>query len=106
MALAAVGMRQAELSRRTGLSTKHVNQICRENAGISAQSAVLLEETLGVPAEHWMRLQVAYDLTTAREARMDELEAQRVRREAWIDRVAESWLNPEAIASTRLDHDP
>lgn len=63
---------QAWLSRRTGLSTKHINQVCTGVAGIGPRSAVLFEEATGVEAETWMTLQVFYDIAVAREARQDE----------------------------------
>lgn len=87
MALKAMEMTQAELSRRTGLSAKHVNFVCNGKVTLTPYVAVLLEEVLGVPAEHWVRLQGAYDLAVAREARQDELEAEKARREALKARI-------------------
>lgn len=55
--LAQLGLRQVDLCRRTGLSTKHVCKIAQGTASISAQTALLFERATGVPASTWMRAQ-------------------------------------------------
>jgi len=54
--LAQIGMRQAELARRTGLSTKHINQVIKGAIGVSADVALLLERETGIPSAVWNRL--------------------------------------------------
>ena len=80
--LEAIQMTQAQLSRRTGLSAKHINQVCQGVAGLSPRSAVLLEEVTGVQAELWLKAQMRHDLAAARTARLDELAADEARRTA------------------------
>lgn len=58
--LDALGMTQADLARRTGLSTKHVNQIIQGVASITPESALLLEKATGVGARFWNRLETNY----------------------------------------------
>lgn len=53
----ARGMTQADLSRRAGLSAKHVNQIVQGVAPISPDAAFALERVLGVPARFWNALE-------------------------------------------------
>jgi HTH-type transcriptional regulator / antitoxin HigA len=53
----ARGMTQAELSRRAGLSAKHINQIVQGVAPISPDAALALERVLGVPARFWNALE-------------------------------------------------
>lgn len=55
--LEAKDLRQSELAERTGLTTKHINQIVKDRAAISGDVAVLLERTLDVPATFWTRLE-------------------------------------------------
>ena len=55
--LANLNMTQAELARRTGLSVKHVNQLCQGLAPISAGTAVLLQRALGVDTRIWLHLE-------------------------------------------------
>ncbi len=53
-------MTQSELSTRTGLSAKHVNQIINGAASISSDTALLLEKATGVRARVWNNLEAAY----------------------------------------------
>lgn len=70
--LGAMSMTQSHLATRSGLSPKHVNQVCQGLAGISSRSAILLQEVTGVDAELWLTMQMRHDLATARTARRDE----------------------------------
>ena len=56
----AMGMSQADLSRRTGLSAKHINQIVQGTAPISPDTALALERVVGVPARFWNALEGNY----------------------------------------------
>lgn len=60
-------IRQSELAERTGLSSKHINQIIQGNIGISADVAVLLEKVLGGDAELWLRLDREHSLHVSRQ---------------------------------------
>lgn len=53
--LRLAGLSQAELARRTGLSTKHVSQLATQTVDLSPHVALLLERELGVPAVEWLR---------------------------------------------------
>ncbi len=59
-ALEERSMTQAELARRTGLSAKHINQIVNGKAPLSPETAVRLEEVLGIRASLWNRLESNY----------------------------------------------
>jgi plasmid maintenance system antidote protein VapI len=65
-ALDCLGMSQAELSRRTGLSTKHVNQVAQGVATLSIETAIKVEEATGIPAMLWNTLEAAYRDALAR----------------------------------------
>ncbi|MEU6653331.1 HigA family addiction module antitoxin [Streptomyces sp. NPDC046900] len=62
-----LGIPQADLARRTGLSTKHINQVIKGTAPLSPDTALLLERTTGVPATLWNSLEAAYRTQQARE---------------------------------------
>jgi HTH-type transcriptional regulator/antitoxin HigA len=64
--LAALGMDQAELARRTGLSTKHVSQVINGHASLSPDTAIVLENATGVSARLWINLQANFDEVKAR----------------------------------------
>lgn len=53
-------IRQSELAERTGLTTKHINQIIKKGVGISGDVAVVLERALDIPAQFWTRLDADY----------------------------------------------
>ncbi|GAB3047174.1 hypothetical protein GCM10027053_01240 [Intrasporangium mesophilum] len=56
------GIRQSELAERTGLTTKHVNQIVKKTVGITPDVAVLLETALGTPHRFWAQAGADWDM--------------------------------------------
>jgi len=68
------GMSQAELARRTGLSTKHISQISTGRAPISIEVALKLERATGVPARVWNNLESRYREQLARTDEQKRLE--------------------------------
>jgi HTH-type transcriptional regulator/antitoxin HigA len=58
--LKQISVSQAELAARTGLSTKHVNQIMQGIAPITAETALVLERVTSTPAAVWNRLEADY----------------------------------------------
>lgn len=61
-----LGMTQAELARRTGLTPKHVNQVLKGAATLSADVAQRLEYATGTPARWWLRLEADYQAAVVR----------------------------------------
>jgi addiction module HigA family antidote len=72
--LAARRMSQAELARRTGLSTKHINQIILGTASLSVETALRLERVTGVPAQVWTELEADYQVARTRREELSRLE--------------------------------
>jgi HTH-type transcriptional regulator/antitoxin HigA len=58
--LSAIGISQADLARRSGLSPKHVSQLVSGDAPLSADTAVRLERVTGVPSRMWSALEAQY----------------------------------------------
>ena len=58
--LAELHMSQAEFARRTGLTTKHVDQVMQGVASLSAEVAQRLEYATGTPSWWWLRLEADY----------------------------------------------
>lgn len=54
------GMSQAEFARRVGLSTKHINQIVNEAAGLGPDTAVAFARVTGLSPAFWSRLEAVY----------------------------------------------
>lgn len=76
-------MTQAELARRTGLSTKHVNQIIRAAVGLTPETALLLEKATGVSAAVWNSLEVTYQDHLTRKEEAEALAGDL----AWLDLI-------------------
>ena len=58
---------QAKLARSLQIPLNRVNEMVRGKRGITPQSALLLAAYFKNSPEFWMNLQVAHDLTRARE---------------------------------------
>jgi HTH-type transcriptional regulator/antitoxin HigA len=67
--LEAMGMSQAELARRMGRPPQAISEIVNAKKSITAQTALQLEDVLGVPAYIWIGLELDYQLTLAQEMR-------------------------------------
>jgi addiction module HigA family antidote len=67
----ALGMSQADLAVRTGLSKKTINQIIRGREPLSHDTALRLERVTGTPARLWNNLEAGY---RERLARLEEKE--------------------------------
>ncbi len=79
------GMTQKALAVAMQRPAQAVNEIVRGKKAITADTAVELEEVLGVSAQFWLGLQTRYDLVLARRAHLDRRAAAtraRVRRSA------------------------
>lgn len=62
------GMTQTELARRLGVSLKHLNQVVKGGASISAELALGLEKVFSVPANFWLTRDSIYRAYAARQA--------------------------------------
>ena len=63
--LEAREMTQVALAKAMGRSPRLVNEIVRGRRSITADTAVALEDALGLPAMFWLDLQAQYDLSEA-----------------------------------------
>ncbi len=71
--LEQTGMTQTELSQRLGVSLKHVNQVVKGTASISAELALGLEKVLGVSAAFWLTRESLYRADLARREETQDL---------------------------------
>ncbi|MEX2032259.1 MAG: HigA family addiction module antitoxin [Dehalococcoidia bacterium] len=62
-------MTQKALAEAIGRPAQVVNEIVRGKKAITAETAIQLEEALGISAHLWLNLQSEYELTLARQAR-------------------------------------
>ncbi len=61
----ARGMSQRELATRMGRPAQVINAIVRGHKRITAETALDIEDALGIAASTWVNLQARYDLVTA-----------------------------------------
>jgi HTH-type transcriptional regulator/antitoxin HigA len=73
--LEAGRLTQAELALRTGMSTKHVNQLMTGTATVSPKVAWILERALGVDADLVLALDARYQAHKVRLTSMADLES-------------------------------
>ncbi|MEY9956689.1 ImmA/IrrE family metallo-endopeptidase [Streptacidiphilus sp. MAP5-52] len=79
--LEVLGIGQADLARRTGLSTKHINQVVQGTAPLSPETALLLERATGVPAGMWNALEATWRTQVVQEQEERDLAGQT----GWLD---------------------
>lgn len=70
----SMGMTQAELADRTGLTKKTINEIIKGKAPITPETSQKLERTLGRPAHFWNNLEIQFQEDKIRLAEKDQLE--------------------------------
>jgi HTH-type transcriptional regulator / antitoxin HigA len=78
-----LGMTQAELADRTGLTKKTINEIIKAKSPITPETALKLERTLGRPAHFWSNLERQYQDDRTRLAEKERMESYM----EWLGRV-------------------
>ena len=63
--LQPMGISQVELAKRMKVPIQRVNTLVNGKRDVTAETAILLSQTLKTSSEFWMNLQVAYDLYRA-----------------------------------------
>jgi HTH-type transcriptional regulator/antitoxin HigA len=64
---------QKEFAKKIKLLAPHFNDLLKGKRHVSARIALKLEKELGIDADYWLRLQMAYDLAIAKKAMKKEL---------------------------------
>jgi len=77
------GMSQVELSERTGLAKKTINEIIKAKAPITPESALKFERVFRQPAEYWLNLESLYRGALACDAEHSHLESE----VAWLEKL-------------------
>ncbi|WP_341917555.1 HigA family addiction module antitoxin [Polaromonas sp. YR568] len=66
--LIPLGMTPNALSKKLGVTATRINEIVKEERGITPETALRLARFFGGDAESWMNLQTTYDLKIAEKA--------------------------------------
>ena len=64
--LTPLGLTQRELAKRLKISYPRLNELIHARRGMTPDTALRLEQLLGVEAQFWLNLQLAWDLYHAR----------------------------------------
>lgn len=97
-------MSQKELSKRTGITEKHLISILKAKASITPETAIKFERAIGMPADYWLNLESHYQEIKARLAEEEKLQAHL----DWVKRVPFSemaklrWLPKRTSAKDKL----
>ena len=65
-ALDELGLSQAELAGRMGVTEKHVTELIKGKIGLTSEIASKLELVLGEPASFWLQREAVYQQRFAR----------------------------------------
>jgi addiction module HigA family antidote len=60
--LKPLGMTQADLAEKIGVSYPRINELVRAKRGVTPDTALRLEKLFGMEAQFWLNLQLAWDL--------------------------------------------
>ncbi len=70
------GLSQVEFALRTGRPTKTINEIIKGKQGITADTALQFEKTLGTPAAFWLAREARYREWLARNEELERLKGE------------------------------
>ena len=85
------GWTRAELAQRLAFSAKHVNELLKGRASITADTAERLERVLGHDAGFWLRLEANYQQDLVRLQQLDALASQN----DWLKELPLNWLQKQ-----------
>lgn len=67
----ALGLTTAQTAEALGVTRQQLHRVLTGISAISPEMAVRLEAVIGSNADHWLRLQTAYDLAQVRQHKAD-----------------------------------
>jgi addiction module HigA family antidote len=72
--LDALGLTVAQAASALAVTRQQLHKVLMGQSAVSAEMAVRLEQVIGGSADHWLRLQAAYDLARVRRTKDIHLE--------------------------------
>lgn len=60
------GISQKELSRQTGIPYTELNEVINGKRAITTEYALLIEAALGIESDFWLKMQMDYNILTAK----------------------------------------
>ena len=65
--LKALGLSVSEAAKRLGVGRQALSSLVNEKAGVSIEMAYRLSKAFGSTPEHWLQMQLAFDLAQSRD---------------------------------------
>lgn len=65
--LKELGLSVSEAARKLGVGRQALSNLVNEKAAVSIEMAYRLSKAFGSTPDHWLRMQLAYDLAQSRE---------------------------------------
>jgi len=98
------GLTQSDLARRMGRPQQKINEIIKGSKAITPETALQLEQVLGVPAHIWTGLEADYQLIRARQRAQQhiEREATDIKRFPYAEMASHGWVEPTRKATARV----
>jgi HTH-type transcriptional regulator/antitoxin HigA len=90
------GWTRAELAQRLDFSAKHVNEMLKGRASITADTAERLERVLGHDAGFWLRLETNHQQDLVRLQQLDALASQK----DWLKELPLRWMQNQGWVET------
>ena len=94
--LEEIGWTKADLAQRLAFSPKHVNELLKGRASITADTAERLERVLGHDAGFWLRLEANYQQDLVRLQQLDQLASQK----DWLKELPLGWMQKQGWVET------
>jgi HTH-type transcriptional regulator/antitoxin HigA len=87
---------QAELAQRTGFTRKHINDLLKGRAGITAETAERLELVFEAPASFWLEREAQYQRALAHRDQLDRL----AESAPWLKMLPLAWMKAQGWVET------
>lgn len=99
-----MAMSQAELARRMGRPVQAISEIANGSKSITPDTALQLEQVLGVPAHIWTGLEAEYQLTKARSEAAEQVEQETdlAVRFPYLEIAKLGWVKPTRKRSEKV----
>jgi addiction module HigA family antidote len=75
--LEALSITTAQAAQALGVTRQQLHRVLTQQSAISPEMALRLEAVIGASADHWLRLQAAYDLAQVRMTKGEALKGLR-----------------------------
>lgn len=103
--LEAIGMTQAELSKRLGRPQQAINEIIKGKKSITPETALELEDVLGIPSYIWIGLESEYQIVLAKQEELKQMEEESklIKNFPYNDLVKLGFVKATKIAVQKVD---